>query len=95
MLHFYLHVNRVPCNGLCCVSDVDECKDSNPYAKKCNNFPGGFNCYCPKGYEGDGLKNGTGCRPTASKSKIVIIALCKYILINCVIIINRILAWTR
>ncbi|KAL4596051.1 hypothetical protein ACB092_12G136300 [Castanea dentata] len=62
MLHFYLHVNR--------------CKDSNPYAKKCNYFPGGFNCYCPKEYEGDGLKNGTGCRPTASQSKIVIIALC-------------------
>ncbi|CAL5384717.1 unnamed protein product [Camellia sinensis] len=25
------------------------------------NLPGTYNCSCPKGYEGDGRKNGSGC----------------------------------
>uniref|UniRef100_A0A2N9HSL5 Protein kinase domain-containing protein n=1 Tax=Fagus sylvatica TaxID=28930 RepID=A0A2N9HSL5_FAGSY len=55
--------------------DIDECKTSNPCIKKCNNFPGGFNCSCPKGYEGDGKKIGTGCRATVSQSRTITIAL--------------------
>ena len=80
------------CDGLQCVSDIDECKTSNPCYKECYNFDGGFKCYCPKGYEGDAMKNGTGCHPKVSQSRNVIIALCKYTINNCIIIINRILA---
>ncbi|CAI9778158.1 unnamed protein product [Fraxinus pennsylvanica] len=43
--------------------DIDECKDQTLHncAKQCNNTPGGFNCVCPKGYHGDGKKDGRGC----------------------------------
>ena len=73
-----INVVLIHCDGLHWVSDIDECK-TDPCIKKCNNFPGGFNCSCPKGYEGDGKKIGTGCRATVSQSRIITIALCKYI----------------
>ncbi|CAI9778154.1 unnamed protein product [Fraxinus pennsylvanica] len=43
--------------------DIDECKDQslNKCEKKCENTPGGFKCVCPKGYHGDGKKDGQGC----------------------------------
>ncbi|KAK7831681.1 wall-associated receptor kinase 3 [Quercus suber] len=57
--------------------DIDECQNPNPcYKELCHNFDGGFNCYCPKGYEGDGMKNGTSCKLLVTQSKITIIALC-------------------
>lgn len=84
---------------LLCVSDINECENSNPCDKECHNIPGSFYCNCPKGYEGDGLKNGTGCRAKVRQSNLIIITLCKYIKINSVIviviIINRIHAWIR
>ncbi|XP_059455151.1 putative wall-associated receptor kinase-like 16 [Corylus avellana] len=42
--------------------DINECEISNPCNTTCTNIPGSFKCDCPKGYEGDGMKNGTGCR---------------------------------
>ena len=80
-----------------CVSDINECENSNPCDKECHNIPGSFYCNCPKGFEGDGLKNGTGCRAKVSQSNLIIITLCKYIKINSVIvfIIYRIHAWIR
>ncbi|KAB1223044.1 Wall-associated receptor kinase 2 [Morella rubra] len=41
--------------------DINECKTSNPCNKTCVNTPGSYKCYCHKGFEGDGLRNGTGC----------------------------------
>ncbi|KAJ6685318.1 WALL-ASSOCIATED RECEPTOR KINASE 2-LIKE ISOFORM X2 [Salix purpurea] len=43
--------------------DVDECKDSNlnRCLKKCQNTNGNYTCACPKGYHGDGRKDGEGC----------------------------------
>lgn len=41
--------------------DIDECKTKRPCNSTCYNVPGSYRCSCPVGYEGDGLKNGTGC----------------------------------
>ncbi|POO01974.1 Wall-associated receptor kinase [Trema orientale] len=43
--------------------DIDECKTTpNPCITTCLNLPGSFHCSsCPKGYSGDGKRNGTGC----------------------------------
>lgn len=53
-----------------CFVDIDECADpnTNPCNGTCTNLPGSFNCSCPHGYEGDGTKNGSGCRARNSKS---------------------------
>jgi len=73
----------LPCDGLqCCVSDIDECKthpeSCDNKTQKCNNFPGGFNCSCLKGYEDDG--SGTkSCRAKVNQSKVISIALGKYL----------------
>ncbi|KAL6317008.1 hypothetical protein AAG906_026723 [Vitis piasezkii] len=49
--------------------DIDECSTLSPCNGTCQNLPGTFNCSCPKGYEGDGRKNGTGCTLVASQSQ--------------------------
>ncbi|KAG6386587.1 hypothetical protein SASPL_151753 [Salvia splendens] len=45
--------------------DIDECADdsTNKCASNsiCMNGPGTFDCFCPKGYIGDGKRDGTGC----------------------------------
>ncbi|XVE60877.1 hypothetical protein DITRI_Ditri05aG0162300 [Diplodiscus trichospermus] len=42
--------------------DIDECTETlNPCTTTCHNSPGSYNCSCPKGFQGDGLKNGIGC----------------------------------
>ncbi|PIN12511.1 Serine/threonine protein kinase [Handroanthus impetiginosus] len=43
--------------------DVNECEDShlNICEKRCVNTIGDFHCACPKGYHGDGRKDGQGC----------------------------------
>ncbi|KAJ6685317.1 WALL-ASSOCIATED RECEPTOR KINASE-LIKE 21 [Salix purpurea] len=44
--------------------DVDECKDSNLnecLKNYCHNTIGNYTCPCPKGYHGDGRKDGEGC----------------------------------
>ncbi|XP_047070625.1 wall-associated receptor kinase 2-like isoform X1 [Lolium rigidum] len=40
--------------------DIDECI-GRPCTHSCINMEGGFNCTCPSGMSGDGLKNGSGC----------------------------------
>ncbi|PIN08854.1 Serine/threonine protein kinase [Handroanthus impetiginosus] len=43
--------------------DVNECEDPhlNICEKRCVNTIGDFHCACPKGYHGDGKKDGRGC----------------------------------
>ncbi|KAG7944768.1 hypothetical protein I3843_15G120100 [Carya illinoinensis] len=56
--------------------DIDECKTSNPCVEKaCINHVGYFDCSCPKGYEGDGRRDGTRCSPKPSNSRTIIITL--------------------
>ncbi|WVZ20823.1 hypothetical protein V8G54_008145 [Vigna mungo] len=61
--------------------DVNECMGSNDCVDgaKCSNSPGGYNCLCPKGFEGDGKNYGTRCtyKSTINSRKeiILIIAL--------------------
>ncbi|MFQ6646595.1 hypothetical protein Gotur_019839 [Gossypium turneri] len=45
--------------------DIDECERQKPCYEfgTCHNTPRSCNCSCPEGFEGDGRKNGTGCRP--------------------------------
>ncbi|CAD6262455.1 unnamed protein product [Miscanthus lutarioriparius] len=41
--------------------DINECTSRNPCTNKCVNTKGGFQCMCPAGMSGDGLKEGSGC----------------------------------
>ncbi|XP_074351299.1 wall-associated receptor kinase 2-like [Apium graveolens] len=43
--------------------DIDECADptKNDCQKTCINIPGDYNCSCPRDYNGDGRKSGSGC----------------------------------
>ncbi|MBA0582442.1 hypothetical protein Gorai_024589 [Gossypium raimondii] len=43
--------------------DINECETLKPCSGTCHNLPGSYNCSCPKGFEGDGRKKGTGCNP--------------------------------
>ncbi|KAL1568195.1 non-specific serine/threonine protein kinase [Salvia divinorum] len=57
--------------------DIDECADNTTNTcvsnSTCKNGPGTFHCWCPKGYIGDGKKDGTGCIPQPpSKTKMII-----------------------
>ncbi|CAO2831217.1 unnamed protein product [Amaranthus hypochondriacus] len=49
--------------------DIDECADtsSNNCSHICTNHLGGYNCSCPRGCHGDGLKNGSGCIRNSSQ----------------------------
>ncbi|XP_047974514.1 putative wall-associated receptor kinase-like 11 [Salvia hispanica] len=58
--------------------DIDECADNTTNTcvsnSTCQNGPGTFHCLCPKGYTGDGKKDGTGCFPQPpSKTKMIIL----------------------
>ncbi|XP_055812683.1 wall-associated receptor kinase 2-like [Solanum dulcamara] len=57
--------------------DIDECADpkANPCEKICTNTPGNFNCTCPRGYYGDGLKNGRGCTTKNSQFPLIKVSL--------------------
>uniref|UniRef100_A0A2C9WG83 Protein kinase domain-containing protein n=1 Tax=Manihot esculenta TaxID=3983 RepID=A0A2C9WG83_MANES len=45
--------------------DIDECARPNNCSHKCTNTDGNYTCTCPKGYHGDGRKDGERC--TASQ----------------------------
>ncbi|KAL2538439.1 Wall-associated receptor kinase 2 [Forsythia ovata] len=42
--------------------DINEC-ESKPCQGTCENLQGSYLCFCPEGFEGDGKKDGTDCRP--------------------------------
>ncbi|KAI3816410.1 hypothetical protein L1987_16104 [Smallanthus sonchifolius] len=56
--------------------DIDECKNSkfNNCTHICHDIEGSYECKCPKGYSGDGKKNGSGC--TLDQSLIITITIC-------------------
>ncbi|KAL3840158.1 hypothetical protein ACJIZ3_024749 [Penstemon smallii] len=44
--------------------DIDECATiSKPCEGICKNLQGNYSCSCAEGFEGDGMKNGSGCHP--------------------------------
>ncbi|PKA61907.1 Wall-associated receptor kinase 2 [Apostasia shenzhenica] len=47
----------------CLCKNINECEDpaGGPCSAICENTPGSYLCYCPKGYAGDGKKSGSGC----------------------------------
>ncbi|KAG7944771.1 hypothetical protein I3843_15G120400, partial [Carya illinoinensis] len=62
-----------------CKDIPDECGTQNHGCTAdatCVNHVGFYTCSCPKGYEGDGRKEGTGCRAQGSDSRKIMIALC-------------------
>ncbi|KAG6432054.1 hypothetical protein SASPL_103627 [Salvia splendens] len=67
-----------PYLGQGCQVDIDECGDdtTNPCNSNsiCINTPGSVTCVCPRGFYGDGRKDGTACiQVTQSKSKTIIL----------------------
>ncbi|XP_019105397.3 wall-associated receptor kinase 17, partial [Beta vulgaris subsp. vulgaris] len=68
----FLFLNKYYCEIIsqiiCPLADVDECTGpNNPCSHICSNTPGSYKCSCPKGYRGDGLKNGTHCSTDRSE----------------------------
>nr|DAD30276.1 TPA_asm: hypothetical protein HUJ06_031744 [Nelumbo nucifera] len=60
--------------------DINECLNSTMNdclsSAICTNMPGGYNCSCPLGTEGDGRRNKRGCIPLPpSKTKYWVILL--------------------
>ncbi|KAL0326109.1 UNVERIFIED_CONTAM: Wall-associated receptor kinase [Sesamum radiatum] len=41
--------------------DINECDTLKPCEGTCTNLEGSYSCSCPKGFEGDGKKDGAGC----------------------------------
>ncbi|KAG7944773.1 hypothetical protein I3843_15G120600 [Carya illinoinensis] len=57
--------------------DIDECETLNHgcTVNACVNHVGSYGCSCPKGYEGDGSRDGNGCSPKRSNYRNIVIAL--------------------
>ena len=61
--------------------DINKCNmKPNPCSNICQNPHGDFKCSWPKGYEGDGLRNGKGCqrKDKSLRNLILIIGLSIY-----------------
>ncbi|PIN12636.1 Serine/threonine protein kinase [Handroanthus impetiginosus] len=54
--------------------DIDECTSLKPCKGTCKNLLGNYSCSCPKGFEGDGMKDGIGCHPKSSKTLFYIVS---------------------
>lgn len=53
--------------------DINECENEHQCTDKCTNRDGNYTCSCPKGYHGDGRKDGQGCtRNQLSLVKIIL-----------------------
>lgn len=50
----------------------DQTKNDCVSEKTCINIPENYNCSCPRGYEGDGRKNGRGCVAERSKFPVAV-----------------------
>ncbi|PIN12635.1 Serine/threonine protein kinase [Handroanthus impetiginosus] len=48
--------------------DIDECISLKPCQGTCANFLGNYSCSCPKGFVGDGRKDGVGCHHKSRKA---------------------------
>ncbi|KAF8013796.1 hypothetical protein BT93_I1601 [Corymbia citriodora subsp. variegata] len=51
--------------------DIDECVTLQPCSGKCTNLLGTYYCSCPRGYRGDGRKDGKRCTPIIDRSTCV------------------------
>ncbi|XP_061373357.1 putative wall-associated receptor kinase-like 16 [Gastrolobium bilobum] len=72
--------------------DINECMVSNDCiaGAKCINFIGGYNCSCPKGYEGDGK---TTCLRKSGRDIILIIALSVSVMVIALLIGSFYVYW--
>lgn len=61
------------------LTDIDECKDEEHNncieLEYCVNKNGSFNCICPKGYDGDGRREGKGCNLIIESSESPVLRL--------------------
>ncbi|KAJ8771656.1 hypothetical protein K2173_026833 [Erythroxylum novogranatense] len=56
--------------------DINECKKpENDCIDQyhCHNTPGSYTCFCPKGYHGDGKKQGQGCTANEPKWRMAVV----------------------
>ncbi|XP_061373355.1 wall-associated receptor kinase 2-like [Gastrolobium bilobum] len=72
--------------------DINECAESNECidGAKCINVLGGYNCSCPKGYEGDGK---TTCHRKPRRDIILIIALSVSVMVIALLIGSFYVYW--
>ncbi|CAN6236124.1 unnamed protein product [Urochloa humidicola] len=61
--------------------DIDECSTRNPCTHNCINTNGSFQCSCPAGMSGDGLREGSGCNGVGTLVIAVVIGLALLVLL--------------
>ncbi|CAH9140156.1 unnamed protein product [Cuscuta epithymum] len=79
--------------------NIDECIEEStnyPCVKeaKCKDSPGNYTCTCPNEYEGDGKKQGTGCkRKSNGNNTLLIIGLSLSIGVTALLIVSFYIYW--